>query len=433
MNATRLAVLALPAALAGCPQFLSDWKVAAGASATDSGSSSGSDSGASDSGANGLDSGATDSGLSGGGDTRVADTGTADTGTAVKLAAVTAGASHACALTTAGGVQCWGDNSSGDLGNNATTQSNVPVAVSGLSSGVAAIAAGQAFTCALTTAGGVQCWGGNGNGALGNNTTTDSHVPVAVSGLSSGVVAIAAGQSHSCALTTAGGVQCWGFNSNGQLGNNSTTTQSNVPVAVSGLSSGVAAIAAGDLYGCALTTAGGIQCWGNNPNGQPSLVPVAVSGLSSGVAAIAAGSGHACALTTAGAALCWGDNSDGQLGNNSTTQSNVPVAVSGLSSGVAALAAGQYHTCALTTAGAAVCWGDNELGELGNNSTTQSNVPVAVSGLSSGVAAIAAAKLGYFSCALTTGGGVQCWGLNNSGELGNNSTTNSLVPVPTDE
>ncbi len=142
----------------------------------------------------------------------------------------------------------------------------MPVDVSGLGSGVRAIAAGG-HSCALTSAGGVKCWGSNFAGQLGNGTNTDSNVPVDVSGLGSGISAIAAGGNHSCALTSAGAVKCWGFNIFGQLGDG-TSTDSNVPVDVSDLGSGISAIAAGGIHSCALTSAGGAKCWGNNSGGQ---------------------------------------------------------------------------------------------------------------------------------------------------------------------
>jgi alpha-tubulin suppressor-like RCC1 family protein len=350
----------------------------------------------------------------------------------VKLGAVTAGHGHTCARTTTGGVQCWGFDAYGQLGDGASADSPLPVAVSGLSSDVTAISAGLEHTCALTAAGGVLCWGNNSaDGQLGNGSTADSHVPVAVAGLSSGVTAISAGQVHTCALT-AGGVQCWGYDGDGQLGNGSTA-DSHVPVAVAGLSSGVTSVAAGGLHTCAVTK-GGVQCWGYDGDGQlgngstaNSHVPVAVAGLSSGVASVATGFDYTCALTTAGAVLCWGNNEFGQLGDGSAVGSEVPIAVSGLSSGVAAVATGDGHACALTTAGGVLCWGYGMDGELGNGSAAQSLVPVAVSGLSSGVAAIAVG--GTHACALTTAGAVRCWGENMNGQLGDGSTTQSLVPV----
>lgn len=149
--------------------------------------------------------------------------------------------------------------------------------------------------------------------------------------------------------------------------------------------------------------------------------------LEATITQVAAGGLHTCALTTAGAVKCWGSNGNGQLGNGSTTNSSTPVVVSGLGSGVAAIAAGGYHTCALTTAGALKCWGDNHIGQLGDGSTTNSTSPVSVSGLGSGVAAIAA---GFdHTCALTTTDGVKCWGRNDVGQLGNGGTLDQYVPV----
>ncbi len=158
--------------------------------------------------------------------------------------AISAGASHTCAMISTGGIMCWGTNNFGQLGNGTKTDSLAPVEVFGLTSGVAAISAGVAHTCAQTAAGGVKCWGYNNAGQLGDGTTTDRPTPVEVSGLSSGVTTVAAGGLHTCALTAAGGVKCWGYNGSGQLGDG-TTTDHFTPVEVSGLSSGVSAIIAG--------------------------------------------------------------------------------------------------------------------------------------------------------------------------------------------
>src|SRR3990170_1152550 len=196
------------------------------------------------------------------------------------------------------------------------TSSSPPV-----SPAITAIAAGRDHTCALTSDGGVKCWGSNGSGQLGNGTTTDSSNQVDVSGLASGIAAIAAGAFHTCALESGGGGKCWGANESAQLGNG-TNTDSSVPVDVSGLATGVSAIAAGGLHTCALTSGGGVTCWGS----------------------------------------IWYD----QLGNVSTTATNIPVDVSGLASGVTAIAAGGWHTCAPYSSGGVACWGDNWYGQLGN-------------------------------------------------------------------
>ena len=302
------------------------------------------------------------------------------------MTAIAAGADHTCALTTTGGVKCWGYNSYGQLGDGTTTNRTTPVDVSGLSSGVTAIAAGYRYTCALTAAGGVKCWGSNGFGQLGDGTTTDRHTPVDVSGLSSGVTAIAVGEWHTCALTAGGATKCWGYNPYGQLGDG-TTTERHTPVNVSGLSSGVTAIAASAYHTCALTAGGAAKCWGYNPFGQLGdgtttnrITPVNVSGLGSGVTAIAAGWYHTCAVTTGGAAKCWGYNPYGQLGDGTTTERHTPVNVSGLSSDAQAISAGEGYTCALTSSGEIKCWGYNSSGQLGDGTTTDRHTPVNVSG-----------------------------------------------------
>jgi alpha-tubulin suppressor-like RCC1 family protein len=309
-------------------------------------------------------------------------------------------------------VKCWGSNGGGQVGDGTTTDRATPVDVVGLTSGIVAISAGGGHTCAITTAGAVKCWGGNDFGGLGNGSQTFSTVPVDVSGLSSGIAAVSGGLIHTCALTTGGGVKCWGYNSFGGLGNGQTR-ESLVPVDVQGLASGVSAIATGYEHSCALTIGGAVKCWGSGNgsalgNGSTTYSdrPVNVAGLAGGVSTIAAGPDHACATTGDGAIKCWGGN-----------YGNTPVDVTGAAEGIGALAAGSGHTCALTSEGAVKCWGGNQYGQLGNGSTTESAVPVDVSGLAGGTAAIDA---GYdHTCALTSDGEVKCWGDNWTGQLGN--------------
>jgi len=233
-----------------------------------------------------------------------------------------------------------------------------------------AIAAGEHHTCALSTAGVVYCWGSNAYGQLGDGTNTDSTTPVVVMGLTAGVSALAMGAYHACALVT-GGVKCWGMNLHGQLGDGTTANRAE-PVDVSGLTSGVAGVDAGSYHTCAVTTAGGVKCWGRNDHGQLGdetsgtnrTTPVDVSGLTTGVATIGLGHEHSCAVTTPGGALkCWGWNGDGQVGDGTTANRLTPVTVSGLASNVAAVGPGGRHTCAVTTAGGVKCWGDTLIRE----------------------------------------------------------------------
>ena len=307
------------------------------------------------------------------------------------VGAISAGRFHTCALATLGAVKCWGDNEFGELGNGTTVNSSTPVQVSGLTSGVKAISAGSesdtpGHTCALTTGGAVKCWGGNWDGQLGNGTTTGSSTPVQVSGLTSGVVAITSGLFHTCALTSGGAAKCWGFNGTGQLGTG-TTSGSKTPVQVTGLTTGVTAITAGVMHTCAIAAGGAAKCWGFNSGGQlgngtttTSPTPLQVTGLATGVTAINADTWNTCAVAS-GAAKCWGYNAGGQLGNGTTADSATPVQVSGLTTGVAAISAGLFHACALTVAGVAKCWGANADGQLGNGTTTDSLTPVSVTGL----------------------------------------------------
>jgi alpha-tubulin suppressor-like RCC1 family protein len=342
------------------------------------------------------------------------------------------GQNHACALTDLGAVKCWGYNYYGQVGDGTTADRSIPVNVAGLNSGVTAISAGYRHTCALMQTGAVKCWGANDFGQLGNGTTSSSSSPVNVSGLGGVVSAISAGGFHTCALMQTGAVKCWGSNDFGQLGNG-TTTLSSTPVNVSGLSSGVSAVRAGGNHTCAIQ-AGGIKCWGNNGSGQlgngttlQSNVLVSVAGLSSGISAIGAGDSHTCALTTGNGLLCWGRNDTGQLGDGTTTQRNSPMNVSGLRSGVSSVSAGARHTCARMQTGAAMCWGYNFYGQVGDGTTATRLAPVNVSGLPGGLSSIQVGNM--YTCALLATGGMRCWGNNDFGQLGNNSFVSSITPV----
>lgn len=340
---------------------------------------------------------------------------------------------HTCAVTLDdGGVKCWGNNTYGQLGTGNLASSTKPVSVYGLASGVASVSLGNAHTCAVTSAGVVMCWGRNLFGQVGSSDTSAIFDrPVS---LFSGVASVSAGDSHTCAVVS-GAAKCWGNNADGQLGDG-TTNNSAMPVSVVGLGSGVASMSAGYASTCAVTTGGAAKCWGYNGAGQlgdgstsNSATPVNVFGLESGVAAFSLGNSHACAVTTGGAAKCWGANNYGQLGNGSTstTPSVTPLSVVGLESGVASVSAGSAYTCAVTASGAAKCWGSNVNGRLGDGGTVDKATPGDVVGLGSGVASVSTGSL--HACAVMTSGEVKCWGGNYRGQLGDGSTTRRLTPV----
>ena len=311
---------------------------------------------------------------------------------------VSGGMYHTAALDSDGKVYAWGWNDYGQLGDNSNTESHVPVEVdaSDALSGktITAIAAGYYHTIALDSEGKVYAWGDNGYGQLGNNSTTHSNIPVAVniSGVLSGktITAIAAGTFHTVALDSDEKIYAWGWNKFGQLGDN-TTTNSNVPIAVN--TSGV-------LSGKTITV-------------------------------IAAGCRHTVALDSDGKVYAWGDNEYGQLGDNSTSDSHVPTSGVLSDKTITAIATGVFHTVALDSDGKIYAWGANAYGQLGDNSTTRSHVPVEVvaSGVLSGKTITAIATGHYHTLALDSEGKVYTWGYNNYGQLGDNSTTNSSVPV----
>lgn len=317
---------------------------------------------------------------------------------------VVAGTAHACGLTGDGKVECWGSNSQGQIGDGvtATTSRPFPAAVLGLTGAVSTITAGSDHTCAIVSGGAMECWGGNSYGQLGDNSTTSKRTAVRVYGLSSGVTSISAGSGYTCAVVS-GAAKCWGAKTAGQLGDG-TNNSSSIPVQVSGLNSGVSVIAAGrsanaNNHTCAILSSGGIKCWGYNygalgngdtPN-QPT--PVDVLGISN-ASAIVAGTMHTCAITSEGV-KCWGYNGQGQLGTGNTTSTLVPVNVPGLI-GATSITTGYDHTC-VTISGGVKCWGANSTGQLGEGTTTERHVPTLVLGLPSSMSAVSAATNSTYS------------------------------------
>jgi alpha-tubulin suppressor-like RCC1 family protein len=349
------------------------------------------------------------------------------------------GSTHSCGLTTGGQAWCWGRNAMGQLGDSSAAPSSTPVQVF-QQAGVTfvKVTAGGAHSCGITSAGQAWCWGSNSDGRLGDSTTNPGLAPVAVKPLGGGVAftSISAGNEHTCGLNSSGQGYCWGYNGNGRLGNNAKAFRKS-PTAVQH-PSGVtfASISAGSTHTCALDTTGQAWCWGYGGDGAlgwgstlGDSVPRAVT-HPSGVTftQLVTEVSHTCALTSGGQAYCWGRNENGQLGNNTTTESNTPVAVQ-QPSGVTfvSLTTGGSHTCARTSAGQAYCWGRNTEGQIGDGSNTRRLTPVAVSH-PSGVTFDVVSAGSNSTCAIATNDEVWCWGRNDFHQLGDGTTTNRNTP-----
>lgn len=335
---------------------------------------------------------------------------------------ITAGQSHTCAVTPAGGVQCWGDNSFGQLGNGSTTDSTRPVNVVGLSSGVKAVWAGANHTCANQN-GAMKCWGSNSSGQLGDKTTVNRTTPVQVAGFASGTFAITAGDAFSCAITGAKVTKCWGL------------TFGPAPVKITG-AAGAIQITAGAAHACVVLGNRSAKCWGNNSSGQLGdgtktyrTAAVQVKTLTSGVASIWAGKFHTCAHASSGWAKCWGAGANGQLGNGTLANKLTPVTVSGMSTGVVGLRGGLSFTCAVKSGRDVWCWGRNTQGQLGNGTTTQSAVPALVSGFTGGTGGMLAAGTAHACVLNQVTSQAYCWGANDQGQLGDGTLTQRLTPT----
>jgi alpha-tubulin suppressor-like RCC1 family protein len=235
--------------------------------------------------------------------------------------------------------------------------------------------------------------------------------------------AISAGVDLTCELLPAATVQCWGYDFYGQVGDGGSQVDVRrfMPVPVEGVN-GVASLAAGAYHVCSLLTDGTMRCWGNNDYQEaPALGP----GLTN-VVDISSGYEHTCAVLTGDTVQCWGYNVSGQLGDGSTTNRSTPVAVG--TANLTSVSAGRYHTCAVSADGVPQCWGENTVGQLGDGTTNNRLLPVAVNGLAH-VLALEASSAGNHTCALLIDHTVRCWGANSSGQLGDGTTSNRLVPV----
>lgn len=389
------------------------------------------------------------------------------------------GGNHTCALLTGGLVKCWGTNNSGQLAKDDSIASIgitpesmgenlVPVDLGGESA--LAMVSGSAHVCVLL-AGGVKCWGNNSSGQLGtgkdiataNQPADLDHVSL---GTGAKVARIAGGGNQSCAILEGGTLKCWGNNAEGQLGlgNNQSRGTSpadmgdSLPAVYLGVGAQVQAVACGVFHTCALLQDGTVKCWGRNVEGQLGVhldTPADARGdapgemealpavpLASKATAITAGRYHSCALLDDGRVQCWGRNADGELGQGNETSTATAMAIappldagSNGKKAIAVSAGGRLvnnaqmisysHTCAMLEDRSIKCWGNNAVGQLGraNKATYGKLAGQTITALNAiplsqdkQVKTISAG--GRHTCALFEGGSVRCWGENMNGQLG---------------
>ncbi len=356
----------------------------------------------------------------------------------LRLQSVSVGGFHACAVNDDATVYCWGLNSVGQLGDMTLANKSTPVRVAGGSLTFESVTAGGAHTCALTTSGAAYCWGVNTSGQIGGGDLFgNGGNPVPVAGDLT-FSRLSAGGAHTCGVTVDGAAYCWGSEARGQLGTGMAGPElmASPQLVVGGHT--FTSILAGAEHTCGVVQGGAAYCWGAGTFGQlgngatgSEAAPMPVAG-DLFLTEVIAGGLHTCGVTFDREVYCWGEGANGQLGNGGTGNSSTPVMVpvpGGELATFSTVSAGGSHTCAILPAGAH-CWGVNDSGQLGDGTTGTRDAPAAVTGgltfstISAGLPPFAAS-----TCGITRDRIVYCWGSGDSGQLGNGDSVDQSTPV----
>ena len=393
-----------------------------------------------------------------------------------------------CAILTSAMVDCWGDNTSGELGIGTTggpdrCAHDIPCSTSPVPVGISATSLASAGTggyCAILTSGMVDCWGDNSFGELGAGLSSSgpqqcADSPCSTSPVSTGIHAtsLAAVNAGYCAILTSGMVDCWGDNTTGEVGDGTASGPdlcggysgaNRLPCSTRPASTGIFAtsIAGGAQNYCAVLTSGMVDCWGDNARGElgdgsingpevcPSdSMPCSTTPSPTGIVGttVVANGNSSCAILTSGGVDCWGANYLGQLGDGSSNgpetcawSTSTPCSTRPVATGISAtsLAAGDSGYCAILTSGTVDCWGDNNEAELGDGTTTgpelcpefSNLIPCSTVPVSTGISAAYLVGSGQTFCAILASGPTDCWGSGWDGALGDGTTDNSDVPAP---
>ena len=387
------------------------------------------------------------------------------------LKTISSGSHHNCALKSDGTVSCWGHGGDGQLGNGSNAGKNHPVRVisgqgsSDPLSSIVQVNSGSYYNCALKSDGTVNCWGSSYDGQLGDGTYTSKNYPVRVisgqgsSDPLSSIVQLGSGAGHICALKSDGTVNCWGNGDDGRLGDGTVDGKTYPVGVISGQDSSnplnsIVQVSSGSAHTCALKSDGTVNCWGSGSYGQlgdgtvvgKTYPVVVISGQGSSnplrdIVQVSSGAAHTCALKSDGTVNCWGNGNLGRLGDGTSTSKNYPVEViSGQDSShplrdIVQVSSGANYTCALKSDGTVSCWGNGNNGKLGDGTSTNKHYPVEVisgegnSAPLNNVVQITSMINAGQTCAQVLTGEVKCWGEGRNGKLGNGGNSDKNYPV----
>jgi alpha-tubulin suppressor-like RCC1 family protein/uncharacterized protein YjdB len=373
-------------------------------------------------------------------------TATVPVAVALRFAAVSSGRDFTCGVTPVGAAYCWGQNKGGSLGTGSTANRTAPGHVfQAATIRFDSVSAGGDHACGLTDAGAILCWGTNTFGQLGNNSTVDSPVPVGITTpFGATFVQVRAAASFTCALTATGVAFCWGLNDSGQLGNATNftlTTPNPIPLELPG--GPFRQLSATQGHVCAVDTSQHVVCWGSNTTGQLGRGANADLGTfnlgpifgSIQYSTVAAGVGFTCGVQIDGASSCWGSNGFGELGTATpTTTQTIPVPVN-TSVNFLRITAGQGFACAVDRAAAGWCWGSNAFGQLGIGSGSPTISPPGPRAMAGGLTFVDISAGWTHACGITTRAVAYCWGrahpagVTGASALGTGTEIDSNIPV----
>ena len=331
---------------------------------------------------------------------------------------------------------CWGLGTSGQLGDNTIVSKSIPTQTITVGNNWKQVDTDTNFVSAIKTDGTLWCWGQNTLGQIGDNTITSKSSPVQTVAFGNNWKQVCCGSSSSIgAIKTDGTLWCWGNNGGGQLGDNTVTARSS-PVQTVAFSNNWKQVSCGQFHASAIKTDGTLWCWGNNNGGQ--LGDNTVTARSSPVQTVAFGNNwkqvscrqsFTAAIKTDGTLWMWGANAAGQLGDNTTISRSSPVQTIAFGTTWKQVGLGDSISACVKTDGTLWMWGSAANGSLGDNSTTNKSSPVQT--ISYGTNWKQASAGSAFAAGIKTDGSLWIWGVNNSGQLASNSSTQVSSPIQT--